>query len=117
MMNDVARISTFARVDPALAAIVVSVATRGGHSLKALRGESKATELIVARRTIVSEAFSEGFSLSAIGRALNRDHSTVFYHVQKTGARRRRPEVQLSFLIGPLFDCVAGAPAPGLARA
>jgi chromosomal replication initiation ATPase DnaA len=116
-MNDVGRISTFARVDPALAAIVVSVATSGGHSLKALRGESKATELIVARRTIVSEAFAEGFSLSEIGRALNRDHSTIFYHVRRTGARRRRPEVQLSFLIGPLFDCVAGAPSHWVDRA
>jgi DNA-binding CsgD family transcriptional regulator len=104
-MNDVMRISTFARVDPALASLVVGVATRGGHSLKALRGESHMPDLVAARRTIVSEAFAEGYSLSEIGRALNRDHSTIAYHVKHTGARRRRPEVQLSFLIGPLFDC------------
>lgn len=113
-MNDVDRISRFAGVERGLAQLVVSAANRGGHSLQALRGESRAPDLVEARQSVIRQAFTVGFGVTEIGRALNRDHSTVWHHVQLMGVKRQRPisdQVQLSFLAGPLFDAPIQSPA------
>lgn len=78
-MTDADRISCYARVHPDLARLVVTAATIGGHSLRALRGSSNARDLVLARRWVVKRARPR-FSYPEIGRALNRDHSTVIHH-------------------------------------
>ncbi|MGE5563153.1 MAG: hypothetical protein ACM3ZV_07555 [Bacillota bacterium] len=86
-MTDADRISRFANVDRELAELVVIAATRGGHSVKHLRGPCKHKELVAARRWVVARARarrgSDGrprFSYWQIARALNRDHTTVIHH-------------------------------------
>lgn len=87
-MTEADRISTFADVDHGLAELVVMGANRTGSSIRALRGPSRALELIAARRWIIARARPR-YSFPEIGRALNRDHTTIVHHDQ--WLRRARP--------------------------
>jgi chromosomal replication initiation ATPase DnaA len=60
-----------------LSEIVRRVARTAGIPVDELRGPSKAADLVRLRRIAMSEARKAGHSLSAIGRELNRDHTTV----------------------------------------
>ncbi|HXH52568.1 MAG TPA: helix-turn-helix domain-containing protein [Sphingomicrobium sp.] len=84
-MTEADRISLHAGVDHWLAELVVIGANRTGSSIKALRGASKQRELVAARVWIALRARADGFSFPEIGRALNRDHTTIVHHCQRAG--------------------------------
>jgi len=57
--------------------IVQRVARTAGVPVDELRGPSKEKHLVRLRRIAMAEARKAGYSLPAIGRELNRDHTTV----------------------------------------
>lgn len=79
-MTEAERLSSFASVPAELAELVVGSAIRADVPLRLLRSGSRARRLIHVRRSIIREARSRGFACWAIGRALNRDHSTILHH-------------------------------------
>jgi chromosomal replication initiation ATPase DnaA len=78
-MRAAERIHRFADVDRELAELVVRGARRARVKVETLRSESKVGKLVEARRWVVARARPR-WSYWAIGRALNRDHSTVVHH-------------------------------------
>jgi chromosomal replication initiation ATPase DnaA len=58
-------------------------------SLEDLRGPSRKPEVVEARRLAIRFLRRHGFSFPQIGRYLNRDNSTVQYHVK--GRKRPHP--------------------------
>ena len=56
-------------------------------TLEDLRGPSREPELVEARRLVCQYLRRHGFSFPQIARYLNRDHSTVQYHIKG----RKRP--------------------------
>ena len=84
-MTQADRISQWANVPLSLAQLVVSKARNAHCPLKKLRSECRDHAIVAIRHRIARAAEREGYSYSAIGRALNRDHSTIMYVVK--GAR------------------------------
>lgn len=82
LWSDADRLSEFAEVPQTLAELVVEMAAERAVDLKALRSDSRLLELIEVRHDIAIEARKLGYSLPAIGRALNRDHTTILHHVR-----------------------------------
>ena len=91
-----------AHVSPAVAYVVVCASMRFGIRLKELRGPSRLPHLVAARRWVVLQARNlstsgpdgrhNGYpSYWEIGRALNRDHSTI-RHAEKVA--RQSPCVE-----------------------
>lgn len=76
-MTETDRLQEWADVPRGLAEIVVIQANKYGFTLSQLRGPSRERGRLSARRSIARLARGEGFSFPQIGRALNRDHSTV----------------------------------------
>lgn len=72
-----------AKVPLDLVAIIGVASVRFGASIPAIRGESRARDIVDVRRAIVLEAQRAGFNWTTIGRALNRDRTTVM-HLAKT---------------------------------
>ncbi len=71
-----------------LEAQLESVAAAAGVTLEELRGPSRRREMVELRRRLAADLQSRGWSLSATGRLLNRDHSTVVHLLRS----RSRPE-------------------------
>jgi chromosomal replication initiation ATPase DnaA len=69
-------------------AIIDLVARRHGMSIDVLRGKSRSAPLVRIRQLAMSEARDAGYSLPEIGRALNRDHTTVLHGIRRH--RRKR---------------------------
>jgi chromosomal replication initiation ATPase DnaA len=91
-MTEADRLAEFASIPHELAEIVVLEATRRDIRLSDLRGEKRATPLVLARRAIIRTAYPK-YGSPLIGRALNRDHSTVLYWAWRMDLRmtnRRR---------------------------
>jgi hypothetical protein len=88
-MNQAQRISAFADVDIELAELVVRGAQVHRVSVKCLRGDLKHQEFVRARRWIVVKARPR-WSWWQLGRALNRDHSTLIHHFRVATANDRR---------------------------
>jgi hypothetical protein len=84
--TDADRLSQWARVPHSLAELVVSVARQRNHSLKYLRSGSRRKELVRCRWEIAAKARKLGHSYERIGRALNRDHSTIIYAMQQVSS-------------------------------
>lgn len=82
MTSEIIRLATFANVPPRLAGLVAYRAMCAGVGLRTLRSADKRRELVAIRRRIAREAKGCGFSLWQIGRALNRDHSTILFHLK-----------------------------------
>lgn len=61
----------------AIDAIVLRHAKAHRVTVGQLKGESRSRTLSEVRRGIAMEAFSDGYSESAIGRALNRDRTSI----------------------------------------
>ena len=80
-----AEVALWANIPRSLASLVCTVAERHGITMAAMRGDSRAHRFVVARRELAQEATAAGFGSPTIGRALNRDHSTVLHHL-KTAA-------------------------------
>jgi hypothetical protein len=117
-MTEVERLARDADIPAALARMVVEAAAAAGVSLRSFRTDDRRPHLVAERQRLILVARDRGFSLPQVGRALNRDHSTIL-----TADRRARKlvasgllalepppraeapmEVQLDFLPGPLFD-------------
>ncbi len=79
-------IATFANVPLDLAQTVVFECMSRGVDVRELRSECKLQRLVVLRRVIASQARQQGYSYPVIGRALNRDHTTI---MSALGARSR----------------------------
>jgi chromosomal replication initiation ATPase DnaA len=73
------RISAFARVDLELAELVVRGAQVHHVAVDELRGEQKNEKSTRVRRWVAARARPR-WSWWEIGRALNRDHSTMIHH-------------------------------------
>lgn len=81
-MTQADRISQWANVPLPLALLVVNMNhSRRRCSLKRLRSACREAPVFKVRQAIAKAAVREGYSYSEIGRALNRDHSTIMYAV------------------------------------
>ena len=83
--------SAWATVPRQLAELVVTRAGEAGVNLKELRSDRRKRELVRIRRDIAIEASSK-FGLSEIGRALNRDHTTIRHHLFSCASLPRTTE-------------------------
>lgn len=65
-----------------------------GYDIYVIRGPSKASEYVNVRRQIAAQLQDEGCSYPTIGRALNRDHSTIVSLLKggkgKNGSNQKR---------------------------
>lgn len=84
-MTDTDRLAHDAGVPADLAALVVLAANRLGIRVRELRAERRCWPHVLARREVAVRARAQGFSYPLIGRALNRDHSTVINAVRRAG--------------------------------
>lgn len=57
-------------------------ATACGVEVEDLKGRSHRRELVTVRRIFAKRAHSEGFSSPAIGRMINRHHTTILHLLQ-----------------------------------
>ena len=65
---------------PRAAWILVETASRHGFTAQDVRGPRRTSKLVIARHECIYRIRSElGMSLSAIGRFMNRDHTTILY--------------------------------------
>lgn len=84
-MEPAERLAHCARVPKPLAQLVIEGAVQFGVDIGHFRGPSKKRAVAMARREIAVEARQQGYSFETIGRALNRDHSTIVYAVARAG--------------------------------
>ena len=70
------------RYSPEIATIAAAAARCAGLKVAHLVGQGRATSVVRARRVAMWIAHERGFSYSEIGRALQRDHSTVMASVR-----------------------------------
>lgn len=73
--------------DDELLELAIAEARRFGFTLAELRSPSRKRPLVSARRAVASAAHEAGFSYMAIGRVLNRDHSTIIYALRPRARR------------------------------
>ena len=78
-MTEADRLSVHANVPLALAQLVAMHADRLGYTLRNIRDNSRPRPLVRARWQIIALARNEGFSLPVIGRAMNRDHTSIIH--------------------------------------
>lgn len=83
-----------------LRVLIARSARHLGFSLEILRGRSRARQHVDARMAVSLEARDAGYSLSEIGRALHRDHTTILALLRKHDAEVARVyEASLSGVI------------------
>lgn len=58
---------------------------RHGVTWRELTGASQAKTLIRPRLEVYRALFADGWSASAIGKACNRDHTSILYYIRKWG--------------------------------
>lgn len=63
--------------------IMQEVSEATGITFEDIRGARKTRELVNVRRFIAAKAREQGASLTQIGRALNKDHTTVLEGLRK----------------------------------
>ena len=68
--------------------IASAVSAKSGTSISSIYGTSRAKPAIAARHLVMYLAHKEGLSYPVIGRALNRDHTTVMHGVKAEQKRR-----------------------------
>ena len=74
---------------PTIANILSEVALRHGVTVAQLKSDCRARDVIVARQEAMWRCHGEKrWSLKQIGRALNRDHSTILHGVRAHEKRR-----------------------------
>ena len=64
---------------------VAEVAGKAGLTVSDVLGRSRVRHVVKVRQRAMCRLYAEGWSLSAIGRLFDRDHSTVHYAVSKEG--------------------------------
>ncbi len=62
--------------------ILKSVSAFSGIPIKTLKGKSRARGIVYNRHIFCKIAKDEGYILDAIGRSINRDHSTVLHSLR-----------------------------------
>jgi chromosomal replication initiation ATPase DnaA len=62
------------------------IAQEYGYTVDDVLGYSKPKELVKVRRLCVVMLRDKGYSTTAIGRIMNRDHSTIVTSLQKSRA-------------------------------
>jgi chromosomal replication initiation ATPase DnaA len=92
-MTEAERLSCFADVPLELAELVVSRAEQNQVDLRTLRRSDRTPAVVPVRHAIAQEARAHRgiggapvFSFWQIGRALNRDHTSIIYAVRKAAA-------------------------------
>lgn len=65
----------------ALNAMLAVVADETGVPVRELRSRSRLPHQVEARKAFINRASEAGFGCWSIGRALNRDHTTVLHHL------------------------------------
>lgn len=78
-MTEADRLAAHANIAPELAAMVVIAAGRVDMTLRDFRRVTRSRAAFRERFRLVAQARQRGFSLWQIGRALNRDHSTILH--------------------------------------
>lgn len=60
-----------------------------GVSVADVIGTARHSEIVAFRKTLICDVYQKfpDSSLPKIGKAFNRDHSTILHHLQKTGLR------------------------------
>lgn len=81
--------------------IINEVAETYGVSPEMIVSERRSLNLVAARKDIAEMLDARGYTSPQIGRALNRDHTTVIYYLGRA-KRKARPA-----LIGPITKAVA----------
>lgn len=67
---------------------LVDIAAAGmGVKASEIMGHCRNRELVEARKWVARDLRASGYSLEQIGRALNRDHTTIMHYLK---ARKRR---------------------------
>ena len=84
-MTDADRISAWANVPHGLAELVVMRASQRGLRLRSLRSQLRHPDLVAARHAIAKEARRLEYSYPVIGRALNRDHTSIMHLLRTRG--------------------------------
>jgi chromosomal replication initiation ATPase DnaA len=87
MDRDTAKLAVTADIPERLAGIIVYRALLAGVGLRTLRSGDRRWDLVRVRQRIAFEAREGGFSLWQIGRALNRDHSTIRHSIEMERVR------------------------------
>lgn len=82
-MTDTERLAHDAGVPADLAALVVLAANRLGISVREFRRDGRPARFVRERWNVAVAARAHGFSYPVIGRALNRDHSTIIHGVRR----------------------------------
>ncbi len=70
--------------------IVVTVCARHGISVEEFLGDCRRQNIVTARKEAIMLAAATGASSVQIGKAFNRDHSTILYHIGQEGKRLMR---------------------------
>jgi hypothetical protein len=83
LWTDSDRLAVFAHVPDGLAEMVVAMCASQRLRLDELRGPKRDNELVKCRQEISLAARQMGYSYPLIARALNRDHTTVIYGVNR----------------------------------
>lgn len=76
------QLAAWADVPAKLATLTAMGASKYGFPLDVLRGECRKRPIVRCRCWIARRARLEGFSFPQIGRALNRDHTSVIHLVR-----------------------------------
>jgi hypothetical protein len=76
------RICAFANVPLPLARLVVEISHQHNISVKSIRSACRLKSHTDCRMEIICEARERGYSLPLIGRAINRDHTTVIHSLR-----------------------------------
>lgn len=62
--------------------VLRSVSNKTGVSIRDLKGKGKSDTLLHARCMAIRRLWNLGYSKSAIGRVVNRSHSTIIHHLK-----------------------------------
>lgn len=87
--DDVERAMSLANGDAArIRDIVREVAALSGIPASSILSDERRRQVVLARDLVAHAAYNRGFSFSAIGRALGRDHTSIMAAVRREGERR-----------------------------
>lgn len=74
--------------------LIREFAVANRRTVSEITGPSRTHDLTVLRRDLIAQLYTEGFSASAIGRRMNRDHTTLLHHLGRLNRGRDVPRVE-----------------------
>lgn len=83
--QEINHLRRFADVPAALASLTVRLCHAQGYDLATIRRDGRMHDHVRVRWLIAKQARAKGFSYPQIGRALNRDHTTIITAVRRAG--------------------------------